>query len=71
MTIGAEIIYAMVVLLPGRKIPFESLGRMMEADVGLNLNSTACQVCYLKRVTQFTWSLVFSNKSSCGTYRSG
>lgn len=38
MTFGAQIIYAMVVLFPGRKIPFESLGGMMGADVGLNPN---------------------------------
>lgn len=71
MTFGAEIIYAMVVLFLGRKIPFESLGRMMGADVRLNPNSATCQVCYLGQVTQLTWASVFPNKSYCGTYRSG
>lgn len=42
MAFDAESIYAMALLSPDRKLAFESLGRMMEADVDLNPNAATC-----------------------------
>lgn len=52
MAFDAESIYAMALLSPDRKLAFESLGRMMEADVDLNPNAATCQVCKLEQATQ-------------------